>query len=62
VAPIPWQEERINRKLNGLIINEKSIDEVSQMALVDADPLEMNAYKIALTRNMQKRILTKLTG
>lgn len=61
VAPIPWHEEKVDQKLSGLMIDEKSINEVSQMALADADPLEMNAYKVPLARNILKRILENLT-
>ncbi len=62
VAPVPWEETNINQKLKGLAINENSFSQISKEMLKEADPLEMNAYKIPPARNLMKRLLTKLSA
>lgn len=57
VAPIPWVDDNINKYLNGMSIKEKEFSILSQKALQDAEPLEMNSYKITLSRNLVKKIL-----
>lgn len=62
VAPIPWQEEPLNRKLSGLSIEERALKEWSNEALKDAEPLSMNGYKVQLSRNLLKRLVATLTA
>jgi len=61
VAPKPWQIDELNKSLSGLPINEDRITEFSKKYFADANPLEMNGYKIPLARNLLKRILIDLT-
>ncbi|MBI9073229.1 MAG: xanthine dehydrogenase family protein subunit M [Melioribacteraceae bacterium] len=60
VAPIPWYDEKINKGISGLTLDEKSIDEFSKLALQDAEPLSKNGYKITLARNLIKMILSEI--
>lgn len=62
VAPIPWQEDAINRNLTGLFISPKSFSDVLPKSFKNAEPLGMNAYKVPLARNLLKRILIDLTA
>lgn len=57
IAPVPWIDQSLNKALLSITPDEKSIDEVTGTFLKDAEPLEMNEYKIPLVRNLLKRIL-----
>lgn len=61
VAPVPWQERELQRRLPGTQTDETSLAELCRDILKTADPLDMNAYKIMLTRNLTKRLLLRLT-
>lgn len=56
VAPIPWEEERVNNELIGLKINEESVNNLSNIAFEKAEALDMNSYKIILAKNLIKKI------
>ncbi len=60
VAPIPWTENAVNSKLINRMIDSNLPEEIADSILLDADPLEMNGYKIPLAKNLTKRILTEL--
>ncbi len=62
VAPVPWMIEELNKKLNGLGIDEDKLDNFSKQFFKDAVALEKNGYKIPLARNLLKRILINLTA
>ncbi len=62
VAPAPWFEKKISKKLSGLIPSEKNLDEIMKTALVDAEPLAMNEYKLPLAKNLMKRLIGELTA
>jgi xanthine dehydrogenase YagS FAD-binding subunit len=57
VAPIPWREFRIEKKLSGMEWNEALVTQVTSDVLTDAMPLAQNGYKIRLARAMVKRAL-----
>ncbi len=61
VAPKPWQIDILNKSLAGLSTGEEGIAAFSKKFFNDATPLEKNAYKIPLVRNLLKRILIDLT-
>ena len=61
IAPIPWLDKNINNILNGLPLNDDSINKAVSQILVGADPLEQNEYKIPLVRNITRNIIHKLT-
>ena len=60
VAPVPWQEDGINRRLSGLSLDSGSLAGLAESAFEDAQPLDQNAYKLPLVRNLMKRILAEL--
>ena len=62
VAPVPWQEKGLNTGLTGLEATEEAFRGLAEKALADASPLEQNAYKILLARNLLKRLLMRLAG
>jgi xanthine dehydrogenase YagS FAD-binding subunit len=57
VAPIPWMDKELNKKLKGLIVSEESLKNLAKKVFREAEPLEKNAYKILLGQNLLKRIL-----
>lgn len=56
VAPIPWIDNSLNQKLSGFMLNEDNINKLSSLAFSNADPLEMNSYKVIMTKNLIKKI------
>ncbi len=62
VAPIPWQEERLNQKLSGLSTDDNALKEWSNEALKNAEPLAMNGYKVRLSRNLINRSVSRLVA
>jgi xanthine dehydrogenase YagS FAD-binding subunit len=61
VAPVPWWEKQASSKIVGANLPLNNIDSIVSAALTDAEPMEQNAYKILLARNLIKRLLKKLT-
>ncbi|MGD9900520.1 MAG: xanthine dehydrogenase family protein subunit M, partial [Calditrichaceae bacterium] len=59
IAPIPWEDKNLNTKIKGEL-NTQKIQGLSLEILKEAEPLEQNAYKITLARNLTKRLLNKL--
>ncbi|NOX90387.1 MAG: xanthine dehydrogenase family protein subunit M [Calditrichaeota bacterium] len=62
VAPKPWQEEKINQKLKGLSVKPGNFESLSAEVLKEAEPLNQNAFKLPLVRNLLKRLLVQLTA
>jgi xanthine dehydrogenase YagS FAD-binding subunit len=62
VAPVPWEEITFNRKLNGLEVDEAAVGAAAQLALGEAVPLEMNAYKVPMARNLLMQLLLGIVG
>lgn len=60
VAPIPWEEEKVNKQLHNFLINDANIKNLSAMAFTDSEPLEMNYYKIKLAKNLINKILIEI--
>ncbi len=60
VAPIPWQEEALDTQLKNLHVNEDNLKRLKTVALQAADPLDQNAYKIPLARNLMVRLVKDL--
>jgi xanthine dehydrogenase YagS FAD-binding subunit len=61
VAPIPWEEAGLNQKLKGMPVKPERFSALAEMAFQEAEPLEKNAYKVPLARNLLKRLLEELT-
>jgi xanthine dehydrogenase YagS FAD-binding subunit len=61
VAPIPWRASAGERALVGAEANEASFARVAEAALAGAEPLQHNAYKVPLAKNLIQRALTIVT-
>jgi xanthine dehydrogenase YagS FAD-binding subunit len=59
-APMPWLEKQLSSQLKGMTINSNNLEQIISTALKDAEPLEQNAYKIPMARNLIKRLITNL--
>ena len=57
VAPIPWEEEGINKELINFKIDDENINKLSNSVFAKAEALDMNSYKIILAKNLIKKIL-----
>jgi xanthine dehydrogenase YagS FAD-binding subunit len=60
VAPIPWWEKQLSSQLKGMNTTSNNLEQIVSNALKDAEPLEQNAYKIPMARNLIKRLITNL--
>lgn len=60
VAPKPWMDGNLNRVLSGMELTDSAIEYAAANTLMDAEPLSMNNYKVILTRNLIKKLLTDL--
>ena len=60
VAPIPWWEKQVSSQLKGMTTPLKNLEQIVSAALKEAEPLEQNAYKIPMARNLIKRLITNL--
>lgn len=56
VAPVPWYDAAASAAL----ARGATAEEVAAAALADADPLEENAYKVPLARNLVRQALEEL--
>ena len=61
VAPVPWHVPDTERLLAGQKITPELVARVAEAAVAGANPLAKNAYKVPLTKNTVKRIVTELT-
>ncbi|MBK8945328.1 MAG: FAD binding domain-containing protein [Ignavibacteriae bacterium] len=57
VAPIPWEEEKLNAELTNFKIDESNIEKLSTFAFAKSEALEMNTYKIQMAKNLVKKLL-----
>jgi len=57
VAPMPWLEKNVTSRLPGLTQDDTALQAIADATLPDAEPLEMNGYKVILARNLVKRTL-----
>ncbi|MGD2091376.1 MAG: xanthine dehydrogenase family protein subunit M [Candidatus Aminicenantes bacterium] len=60
VAPIPWLEKQLSSQLKGMNTKSNNLEPIVSNALKDAEPLEQNAYKVPMARNLIKRLITNL--
>lgn len=60
VAPIPWEEEKVNAALSNFNIDENNIEKLSSLAFTKSEALEMNSYKIQLAKNLVKKLLLEI--
>lgn len=62
VAPKPWRAHKAEAMLNGKPVDEALLLEAATAELAAAEPLEKNAYKVPLARNLIKRALLEMIG
>ena len=62
VAARPLRLRRVENAIAGRPINEETLEEAGRLAVQNARPLQFNAYKIALTRNLVKRAIREATA
>jgi xanthine dehydrogenase YagS FAD-binding subunit len=62
VAPIPWRVPKAEASLTGKRLTSEVLMNAATIALVDAQPLEKNAYKVPLTQTLVRRALAKAGG
>ncbi len=60
VAPVPWLEETVSRSLPGFTLGKDAPEALAGQVLKAAEPLEQNAYKVILARNLFKQALEEL--
>jgi xanthine dehydrogenase YagS FAD-binding subunit len=59
VAPIPWRREEAERVLVGETPDGDTFSRAAEAALVDAQPLRENGYKVPLARALIRRALAE---
>ena len=62
VAARPLRLRRVENAIAGRPVNEGTLEEAGRLAVEEARPLQFNAYKIALTRNLVKRAIREATA
>jgi len=60
VAPIPWRSEPAERKLVGSPMDPSSWEAAGEAAMLEADPLAHNGYKVPLAQGLIHRALQSL--
>ena len=55
VAPAPWRSKEAEAAVTGKMIDESVSQQAGADAVKDAQPLNDNAYKVTLTRNLVSR-------
>ncbi len=60
VAPIPWRAREAEAELKGKALSDGVIERAAAAAVAQANPLDQNEYKVALTRNLVKDALLRL--
>lgn len=61
VAPIPWRSKEAEAALNGVRITEAVAKRAGSEAVKNAEPLNDNGYKVALTQNLVSRAAMKVS-
>jgi CO/xanthine dehydrogenase FAD-binding subunit len=57
VAPVPIQASKAEDLLRGKAIDEKIAEEAGRLAVSDAIPLNLNSYKVEITKTLVKRAI-----
>ncbi|MCP5045887.1 MAG: xanthine dehydrogenase family protein subunit M [bacterium] len=58
VAPVPWIEKEVTKALTGASLDEKTVNQLAEKTLNDADPMSQNSYKVPLAQNLVRRLLS----
>ncbi len=62
VGTVPWRARAAEETLKGQPATRESFEAAARIALQDARPLEHNAYKVPLARNVIVRALERVAG
>lgn len=62
VAPVPWPAPAADRALSGARITADVARQAAEAAVEGAKPLEHNAYKVPLARNLVRRAILEAAG
>jgi xanthine dehydrogenase YagS FAD-binding subunit len=62
VATIPWRAREAEQALIGERVTPELVARAAEIAVASARPLEHNAYKVPLARNLVRRALSDLSG
>lgn len=62
VAPIPWRSPEVERAIIGKKLDPDTIAKAGEAAVLNAEPLEQNGYKIALLKAVVEEELSKMAG
>jgi CO/xanthine dehydrogenase FAD-binding subunit len=57
---MPWWEKQLSSQLKGMTTKSNNLEQIVANTLKEAEPLEQNAYKIPMARNLIKRLITSL--
>jgi xanthine dehydrogenase YagS FAD-binding subunit len=60
VAPIPWRAKKAEQVLEGNEVDAALLDKAVDAELEAAEPLEHNAFKVILSKNILKRAIREL--
>ena len=60
VAPIPWRSDAAEREIEGVRLDETTIEAAARRSIAGAHPLAHNEYKIALVMKLVREALTEL--
>jgi len=60
VAPVPWRARKSEEILEGKNIDGLLLDKAGKAEMQGADPLDQNAYKVVLVKNLMKRAVNEL--
>ncbi len=60
VAPAPWRAKKAEQVLEGKTIDDQLLDEAGKAEMQSADPLDQNAYKVLLAKNLISRAVNEL--
>ena len=60
VAPVPWRSGSAEREVEGMSLNETTIESAVRAAMSGTHPLAYNEYKVALVKKLVRSALTEL--
>lgn len=61
-APIPWRLQKAEQALNGQKVSVLKAKSISEIALADASPLSLNAYKVPIFKTILYRTICNAAG
>jgi xanthine dehydrogenase YagS FAD-binding subunit len=62
VAPVPWRSKQAEEALAGKAITAETAAAAAEAALVGAEPLSQNAYKVQVAKTAVERAILQAAG